>query len=79
MSYIRGPRQFKAIWIGIGCLLKRNWNCTKREIEIFLGLAKPYQAYFAPMFKEQYIGLFGESAYDDLKKRTGAKETSLIH
>jgi hypothetical protein len=49
-KYIRGWRQFKAIYYFLECFFKRNIPCAKRELEIIMGYAKPYEIRFAPTF-----------------------------
>jgi len=37
-------------------------KCAKRELEIFLGFAKPYAIYTTPEFNKQYSELCGDAA-----------------
>jgi len=36
-------------------------KCAKRELEIFLGFAKPYAIYTTPLFNEQYAKLTSDA------------------
>lgn len=42
--------------------IRTRWLCAKRELEIFLGFAKPYAIYTAPTFNESYRQAFGDQA-----------------
>jgi hypothetical protein len=60
-EYIRGWRQLTAVYYLIRhCLLRKNWACARRELEIMSGFAKPYRVVFSSKFKESYKELFGE-------------------
>ena len=42
--------------------IKQQWKCAKRELEIFLGFAKPYAIYTTKEFNQQYSDLYGTEA-----------------
>ena len=42
--------------------MKTRLLCAKRELEIFLGLAKPYGICTTDLFNQQYRQLFGDQA-----------------
>lgn len=81
-GYIRGKRQLLALYYFWECLW-RFWGgytpirCAKRELEIFLGFAKPYNIIFAPSFWESYRAMGAtEEDIKELKEKfeDGKKE-----
>lgn len=49
---IRGRRQIKAIYYFFRCLVRGNFPCARRELEIISGKAKTYSVILAPSFFE---------------------------